>query len=493
MAISFNEISATSRVNAFSAEFDNSRASQGPALLAYTGLLIGQKTSAGTGTANTIMGPYTNANQVQTVGGRGSELHRMAIAWFKSNKSTALYIGVLDDNGSGVAATKTLTFGSTATEAGTINCYVGGEKVSIAVASGDAHTAVSLALKNKIATDHLDLPVIATDSGTGVVTLTARNKGVAGQNLDVRLNYQAGEALPAGLTCVVANAVAGVTNPVLTTLIAAMGDTWYQIIAHPYADATSLTALEAELLSRFGPERMIDGLAITASAGSSATLIALGATRNSKHSVIFAQPGASPVTPPAEFAAEAAALIAKYGAIDPARPFQTLQFTHAKGPAEADLFSKAERDLGLWDGVAATKMGAGGVVQIDRAITTYQTNAGGAADPSYLDVNTLLTLMYLRYSWCNRMLSRYPRHKLAGDTFTPAAGQAVITPRIGKAEACAWFKSMEELGLVENYEQFKTDLVCERDASDANRLNFLLSPDVINQCVRGATKFLWLL
>jgi hypothetical protein len=39
---------------------------------------------------------------------------------------------------------------------------------------------------------------------------------------------------------------------------------------------------------------------------------------------------------------------------------------------------------------------------------------------------------------------------------------------------------MEELGLVENFDQFKTDLVVERNASDPNRLDFLLPPDIIN-------------
>jgi phage tail sheath gpL-like len=39
---------------------------------------------------------------------------------------------------------------------------------------------------------------------------------------------------------------------------------------------------------------------------------------------------------------------------------------------------------------------------------------------------------------------------------------------------------MEELGLVEGFDQFKRDLVCERNVSDPNRLDFLLPPDVMN-------------
>jgi phage tail sheath gpL-like len=157
-----------------------------------------------------------------------------------------------------------------------------------------------------------------------------------------------------------------------------------------------------------------------------------------------------------------------------------------KAPAEADRFTLTERNLALYDGVGTTRVAAGGEVQLERIVTTYQANAAGAADTSYLDVTTMLTLLYLRYSFRNRILVRYPRHKLANDGTRFGAGQAVITPKIGKAEAVGWFREMEELGLVEGFEQFKNDLVVERNASDPNRLDFLLPPDLINAFVIGA-------
>ena len=93
----------------------------------------------------------------------------------------------------------------------------------------------------------------------------------------------------------------------------------------------------------------------------------------------------------------------------------------------------------------------------------------------------------------NRILARYPRHKLANDGTRFGAGQNVLTPMIGRAEALTWFREMEELGLVENFEQFKRDLVVERDASNPNRLNWLLPPDLVNQFIVGATKIAFLL
>ncbi len=479
MAISFNGIPTALRTPGVYAEFNPSRAASGPALLAYRALLVGQKTSAGTATANTIV-RCTSATQASLLGGVGSMLHRMAMAWFASNKSTELYLGVLDDNGAGVLATKTLTFAGTATAAGTINCYIGGELVQCAVASGDAHTAVSTALNAAIdaVKNTRGLPVTTANS-SGVVTLTARNKGTVGQDLNVRLNYQYGEETPAGITCTIANAVSGITNPVLTSLIAAMGDTWFNVIGHPYTDSTSLTALEAEMSSRFGPTRMVDGLAITSALGSNSVLGTLGDTRNSPHSCIVGQPGETPITPPSEFAAETAALAAYHLSIDPARPLQTLSYTWAKTPADADLFTDAERNLMLYDGVSTSKTVAG-KVQMERLITTSQTNAAGGADTSYLDATSMATLSYYRYSARTRIQSAFPRHKLAADGTKFGPGQAVVTPLTIKGELLALAREWERLGLLENFEGFKADLVVERNVSDVNRVDVILPPDLVN-------------
>lgn len=485
MTVSFNSIPTALRVPFVAAEFDSSKASQGPALLAYSALMIGQKITAGSGVANTIY-PVTSADDLIAIAGRGSQLHRMAIAWFASNNSTSLSVGVLDDNGAAVVATGTVTISTAATADGTLALYLGGTRITVAVTALDAVGTIATAVAAAINAD-LDLPVTAI-AAAGIVTLTHRNKGLNGNDFDIRANFLSGDAFPAGVTIAIVGMASGATNPVLTTLIAAMGDVWYQIIVNPYTDAVSLSALEAELSDRFGPLRMIDGVAIGSAAGSHSTLTSLGNTRNSQHSCIVAQPGANPLTPPDEFAAETGAIAAKYAAIDPARPLQTLPYAHAIQPAEADLFTLEERNLLLFDGIGTTRSAAGGVVQVERPITTYQTNPSGAADTAYLDMTTMLTLLYLRYSFRARMLLRYPRHKLASDGTRFGAGQAVITPLLGKAEAVGWFREMESLGLVENFDQFKADLVVERNGVDPNRLDFLLPPDLINQLIVTAAQ-----
>ena len=489
MSISFNDVPSNLRIPFVAAEFDSSQAQQGPALLAYRGLIIGQKLATGSAAANSLH-RVTNVDQVIELAGRGSMLHRQAIAWFASNKSTEVWIGVLEDDGAGVAATATITVTGPATADGTFALYLGGERITIGVNSGDTDDDIAAAIVAEI-TANADLPVTAAVGGAGsehIVTVTFRHKGAEGNNYDIRDSFNDGEELPAGVDLAYVAMSAGATNPVLTSLIAAMANLWFHVWTHPYTDATSLTAIENELADRFGPMRSMDGVAITSASGAFATLTTLGSGRNSQHSLIVAQPGTSPLTPPMEFAAETAALVARYGAADPARPFQTLAMSHAVAPAEVAQFSNEERNLLLFDGIATTKRTPGGGVALERMITTYQTSPAGADDTAYLDVTTLLTLMYLRYSFRVRMQTKYPRHKLANDDARVAAGQAVMTPKIGKGEALAWFREMERLGLVEEFEQFKRDLDVVRSDADPNRLEFLLPPDLINQLIVTAAQ-----
>ena len=489
MSISFNEIPSAIRVPFFTAEFDASEASQGPSLLTYTGLLIGQKLEGGSAEANSLHRVFSVDDVIEKAG-RGSMLHRQAIAWFASNTITELWIGVLDDDSGGAAASGSIEVTEGADEDGTIALYLGGQRITVGVSAGDSAGDIAGAIEGAINAES-DLPVTASED-TATVTVTFRHDGEVGNDFDIRHSHLDGEELPDGVALTVTGMADGESNPSLDDLIAAMGDKWFHIWAHPYTDSTNLDAIEAELADRFGPLRMIDGLAITSATGSLGDLATLGDGRNSPHSVILAQPGESPLTPPMEFAAEAAGIVARFGQIDPARPFQTLAMSHAMPPAESDLFTKEERGIGsglLFDGIATTVEGPGGVVQLERVITTYQETAAGSPDTAYLDSNTLLTLMFLRFDWRNRTRTKFPRHKLADDGTRFGPGQAVVTPKLMKGEALRWFRDMELIGLVQNFDQFKEDLISARNEQDPNRLDLKLSPNVMNQLMVKATQF----
>jgi phage tail sheath gpL-like len=476
MPIGFSEIPSGQLYPFISAEFNSAQAQQGLSLQSYRGLLVGQKLSAGTGTADTIRQVFS-ADEVLTLAGRGSQLHRQAVAWFSANRTTEVFVGILADNPAAVKATGTVLVAGPSTAAGIISLYIGGQLVQVAVASGMVANDVAAAI-NAAINAATNLPVVSAVL-TATCTLEARNGGVVGNEIDVRVNYQRGEATPAGLTLTIGAMASGAGNPSLTALIAAMGDTWFNLVAHPYTDATSLSAIEVEMASRSAAPRQIDGVAITATNATVANAVILANTRNSPSSCVLGVVGCP--TWSVEAAASLAGVVASYGALDPARPFWTLPIPGVLAPAMGDRITNSTAQALLTAGISTITAQLDGSVAIQNLVTTYKTNAAGSPDTAYKMVNTRLTLMYARYSFRVLMASKYPRHKLASDGTLFGAGQPIITPKIGRAEAVSWFRDMMDLGLFEGLAQFKRDLVVERNALDPNRLDFLLPPDLINQ------------
>lgn len=485
MAISFNTIPANLRVPGVYTEIDGSQATSGPQLVAYRMLLIGQKTGDGSA-APTELVRVTSVAQARTLFGPGSMLAIMVEAALASNSITEMQCLPLADSGSGVDAAGTVTFSGAPTGAGVYTLYVGGKKVQIPVAS-DATPASLATLLAAAINANTNLPVTAVVNGvdTSKVDITAKNAGEAGNGIDLRANYY-GETTAPGITATIVAMTGGAGNPDLAPALAALGDEWLQVWAMPYTDSANLTLVETELADRFEPVREIEGHAFACAAGTVGALGTLGDARNSKHLTLVGAT-AEPMPPYAK-AAETAAIAAYFASIDPARPLQTLPYSYCLPAAEGARLTLEERNLLLYDGIATTYVDAGGVMRTERLITTYKTNAAGGEDVAFLDVETLLTLLAIRHDWRNYIRVKYPRHKLADDGTRFGAGQAVVTPNVIKAEAISKFREWEEIGLVENFDQFKADLVIERNLSDRNRLDALLPPDLINQLRIVGTK-----
>lgn len=474
--ISFDSIPSNIRVPLVYIEFSNTRAVQGTPAIAHKLLAIGQRLSTGTVAAG-VPTRITSAAQAEQAFGRGSMLSAMFNALKAANAYTETWAIALDDDAGAVAASGTLTFSGTVTKAGTLFLYIAGQRLTIAVAASEASatTATNVAAAINAATA---LPVTAS-AALGVVTLTARHKGEAGNTLDARLNYYDGESLPAGLACAIAAMSGGTVNPPVSTAIAAMGPEWYNSIVMPYTDGANLGLLETELNLRWGPTKMLDGIAYAAYRGTHADTGTFGNARN--HHLISVMGTSTAPQPPYIWAAVYAGVAAASLSNDPARPLQTLELPTILPPAIAARWTLEERNLLLYDGISTFMVNAGGGVQIERALTTYQRNSFGVEDPSYLDVNTPATLSYIRYATRARITQRFPRYKLADDGTRFGAGQAIVTPKTIRAELLALFREMESAGLVENFDQYAKDLIVERDANDRNRVNVLSAPDLVNQ------------
>lgn len=481
--VAFNQIPTDVRTPGVFVEVDPSQAEQGVFVAELRSVLIAQKLAAGNLAAGQVQS-VTSHEAVVAAAGAGSMADRMAKRWFEVNPITPLDLVLLDDAGTGFAI-KTLTFGG-AISPGQIAVYIAGDRYVLTVTAGSTLNSVRDELSAIFNTPtnaqhNPNAPVTVSTSATeGQVVIVANNSGEVGNTIDVRVSHLSGEALPAGMTATVADSVAGTGNPSVASALAAIDGVQYDVILHPYTDSSNLGLLEANLEQRADAMQGIPGIAITGTVGVQTVLAAIGGARNSEFSTIFGFevfPGVA-----CERAASCAAAIARYGSSSPVRPFQTLSIP-GFAPAQNQRFSQAERNLLLKDGISTTRVIDGDQVQIERAITTYQTNPAGGESTAFLNVNTMLTTSWFRKSVSQRLLARFPRHALASDSTTVplAQGAEVATPKLVKGELVAWYQQAAELGFVEDVEGFIRNSVFERSATDPDRVDMLLAPNYVNQ------------
>lgn len=280
-------------------------------------------------------------------------------------------------------------------------------------------------------------------------------------------------------------------TPDVDAALAATGDNQFHHTVLGLNDSVSVMALGEFLSDRYTALQQIPGLGYVAKKDTFTNLLAYGESYNSpfievfgvnslvdKESTAYSEP---------ELAAAWAGQVAPSLAIDPCRPLQTLELKKVYTDADIE-FGFSERNLLLYSGISTYKTNDAKQVFIDRAITTYKENAAGVADDSYLDITVPATAMFYRAKQRSRILSKFPRHKLAKDGTKFAPGQAVVTPSIIKAELLSLYKELEYRGIVQDFEGYKSSLIVELDPDNPKRVNELDSPQFVNGLVIYAGK-----
>lgn len=245
-------------------------------------LFVGQKTSAGSATAGALVEAIANGGAEDALFGRDSMIATMIRANKVRNQQVQVDAISLDDDGSGVDATGTIVVTGTSTEAGTLTVITGSErnfKFSVAIALGDAATAVGAAIEAAV-NANLDVPVTAVNA-TGTVTMTAINAGTYGNSIPIEVRGSV-----AGITTAVTGMASGATDPTLTAVFDVIGDRRYQAIVWPYPNDTA--ELRTLLDARFNADgKVLDGVGFTALADTVSNLKVLGAALNSQSLVII--------------------------------------------------------------------------------------------------------------------------------------------------------------------------------------------------------------
>ncbi|MCY7262723.1 phage tail sheath subtilisin-like domain-containing protein [Pseudomonas protegens] len=480
MSVSFSQIPSDIRVPLFYAEVDNSQANTATESLRR--LIIGQVNDDADGEDIGRLVLVSRTAQARQIGGAGSMLaamHARHRAIDVAGEVWCLPVKVA----TGTASKATVTVTGAATEAGLLNLYVAGVRVRSMVAAQASATAVATALALAI-NEAVDLPVKAV-AAEGVVTLTCKFKGDLGNDVALQLNRLGranGEATPAGLTVVATAMAGGVGTPEVAAVLAALGDEPFEFIAQPWSDPTTLDAWKAamdESSGRWSWSKQLYGHVYTAKRGTLGQLVAAGRLRNDPHISIGGIENSMP-SPLWEVVAQFVARTAVFINADPARPTQTGELGAILPAAPSDRFMLNEAQSLLSSGIATFNY-SGGAVRIQRAITTYQRNAYGQADDSYLDSEPLHQSAHVIRFLRTRITSKYGRHKLANDGTNFGPGQAIVTPRVIRGELIAAYGELERAGLVENTEMFMQHLIVERAADNPSRLNILFPPDLVNQ------------
>lgn len=480
MAISFNELPALIRAPGVYIEFDGSRAVENPPAKPHKVLVIGQQLSTATVAEATINKIFSDA-KAEEFHGVGSMIAEEVRAYRKIDRLTEISTIALDEEAAGVVAAGTFTFAGTATEAGEMVLYIAGERFAIAVADGDTAaeletSGTAFIIGQGARYTRLPITALADAVGTGI-DITCKWKGTTGNKIDLRTSYNDGEKIPAGLTVTITAMVGGATDPAMSDIVTAIGEVQFDTIITPYSDATSLTALQAHLVVMWGGTVQKEGHLFAADTDTVGNLTTLGNSRNDEFVTIMGG-GVSP-TPPWIWAAATAAADVVVTKIDPFLPRVGRQLIGVLPPAQTDLFTWAQRDTLLTDGIS-TFTEEGGKVLVDRLITTYQTKSA-VPDTTYLKIQTLRGLALLRFEWRARVLLKYQGYKLAQDGTNFAPGQKVVTPSTIKAEAHVQFRNWETRGFVEDFDQFKDELIVEINDADKDRIDLRMGPNLINQ------------
>lgn len=481
MATAFNQIPSNLRTPGVYVEFDNSLA--GAVSILHKILVVGQMLPTAT-VQEGVPIQVTNGDQSELYFGRGSMLTEMLRALFAANRVTEVYAIGLNENAVGTAASGSILVGGAAASSGTLFVHVAGKQLAVTINNGDASTAIALAIVAAI-TAQTDLPITAAINGgnPSLVDITCRWRGETGNDIDIRTNYSQGGNAVSGVPLTITAMSGGIGNPDIASAIANFGDEWWNWIVTPFTDATNLTALETELLDRWGPLRQIGGRAFCAVRGTHAATAAFG---NSRNSFLLSCIGTGIAPQPTYIWAAVNAGVAAASLMDdPARPLQTLALPGILPPSIEQRFTRTERNVLLFDGITTYTVGSDGVARIERQVTMYQTNSNGQPDASYLDINTPETLEMIRYEQRNRIATKFARHKLAEDGTQYGGGQLVATPSLVRGELLALYRELENKGWVEGYDDYAATIRVEIGdgigGGDRNRVNVSDQPDLVNQ------------
>lgn len=370
---------------------------------------------------------------------------------------------------------------------GEVALYIGGVRVAVSVQAETTPNAILDAMRLAINAVP-SLPVIAlpfSEVGAPLV-LKCKWKGESGSYVDIRTLYQATDALPEGMTVTVTPQTGG-TGQATMERTGANGATGLQAlqgyrpteIASGFSAQSELQTLVAELERRWQYDNMQDGQLVFAVRALDASSYE-GYVGNSAqvHAVVTRADASSPW----ETAAMAGAIIESMASTDPAQPYTGAVLSGYYGPVAADVMTVDEANNWLLAGMSPLATNAMGTGALSRMVTMHilSDTAANAGDASMRDLCWIKTMSYYRWYCVTEFQTKYQGFKLAAYLTDPIPGQKIMTPELGEEIMLGIYKLMQDAGLCQNMDYYKSTLVVEVDGPNG-KLKIVDEPVLVTQ------------
>ncbi len=494
--IEFNEIPATQQTPGNYVEIRAAFNSGGVLPIPARAIIFAQATAAGTGALGVVL-PNVTPQSATALGGAGSQADLMAHDFFANNPLIPLDLVLVADAASSSAATTTLTIAGAWSVGWTAAVEIGGVRVQQGVSASDTPATLATNLAAAInAQVNPTLPVTAT-SALGVVTLTARNKGLCGNTIGVLVNPAPGDSTPAGVTVTPGGTLAngqgvltgGATNPLISTLLPVIQGIWYSDIAMPWNDSVNVLALAAQLAANFDAMQHLDAQAWIGLSATFGAMLAQIAATNSQF--IGALCEVNPRTPPWRGAAMLMGAYSLSKINDPARQLKGVVLAGYVPPVAANRLTQTLTEQLVEGGGVIYRVNSQGQAVLLRVPTTYLTNAQGVVDPTFHDAMTIAVASRVRWDWNTYLALTYPSNKLAPNgSLAAQADPTVMTPNRAKGSWAARSQFYEEQGWLVNTAANAALSIFTIMAGTSNRLNYSTPMNVIGNDMINAGVFM---
>ncbi len=220
-------------------------------------IVLANKLPGGAATENTeLYGPDTptqliSESQMIYLAAAGSEAHRMfrRLAAVTGGENGPPVYWLFVPESSGAKATLDITIATNATGPGTYRLWVGDEFVDTGISLGSTPTEIAAALVSAIS-GKTHWPVTATNAA-GVLTVTAKQKGLRGNFIRVQAAILASQSIAMTTTAQADTFLAGGTGSDSNALaLATINASWYYHIVSAAEDATQVGAASSQVATQ---------------------------------------------------------------------------------------------------------------------------------------------------------------------------------------------------------------------------------------------------